>query len=122
ECRSLVSDRRGADGAGELSAEAHRLFVVRFRVHRRPSHPVHVEARAVRVSLLVEEVFERAVEEVEEARVVHDLRVIFVSEAHADPAHERHRARVWPIYAALAFDASRSAILLASMSVTWCRN
>src|SRR5690606_22860028 len=57
-----------------------------------PAHTVHVEALPVRKPLLVEEVFERAMEVVKEARVVDDLRVVLVSEAHANPAGERHGA------------------------------
>ncbi|MCZ7678071.1 MAG: protein kinase [Sandaracinaceae bacterium] len=92
EGRALVADARDAHLQREIVAEAHGPLEVRFGVHGGPAHAIHVEAVPIGEALLVEEVLERAVEEVEEARVVDDLRVIFVAEADAQPGGEGHRA------------------------------
>jgi hypothetical protein len=85
---------RVAEGAVVVAAVAdldQRLHRRRLGVDRRPAHAL-VETCAIGDTLALEEVLERHVEEVEEAGVVDDARVILVREAHLDRGPERHES------------------------------
>ena len=91
-CHTL--DVRHVDRDLELVPEAHGRLEVGLGVHRGPAHAL-VQAPAIRHALAVEEVLERDVEEVEEAGVVDDSRMILVGEADLERAPVRH-ARTMP--------------------------